>query len=898
MAAINPMDYDRIDPTMPRASSLHRPPPNPHFVFPMQTEPVSQEDSSSSKLPPESSKQPKIRSRPQQLSINHLPDFQFQPALEANETPIPITPSSPSKSRIIPPHQGGHRRNGSEFIGGDGKSALTGLMSTSPTKGDGILPPPPGARTGPPAGRRGHAHRRSGAVSSHDVSAIFKPAIETKGGSAPSSPSDPFVQLSLAPSLDRSLSQPLTTTIPSQDVSLASHRRQTTSSIGQTRPRVGFSDQVEYIPRPLSTISSETSSSLSTVRPSHSVTGSISSVISNGNASPQNVKAARSPSRYINDIELPLAPRLDTQSNEISHIGRTLGVSSKDTSAPEFQNAKSIPSWTNALGSPDTECQLNLPTQDEDAAKFRRLSGASTASRTRRRPVSLHNPTLTRPRSSPEPKVSKRQQRKMKTWAGSILARKARESMQEARSTDRPSPSNKVTSSEIPSDLSLEDLTFDEDTSCVIQTAPSPIQIPLSARLDSSSPNFSARSLGSNADLDESNLVLDLDAALDTSDSSALGPTFEEVTGCRNAAARRRLHSSGATGGFDGPGMHYHRRAESAPEMIPINHQIFSFSRLGSNQTMADVFEEDENSETEYEGQSTRNKETAAVNGPAGKQAQGLGVAVVDTGNSTESSLKPASKQRIVTALDLKDDYLLSRKAAESTTPTVDQFDSGPVDIVGADEEPRAPVSTKLSNEAGATPTSGSESFIVGRPASAPILYTLPAPSPAFTTPEIYSPALSIPDASHTSFEGPRLHTATSSITDRATLSSYRVGDHGFDTRGSVDDVPSLTSSASTMASAYPHRMSSSAPTRNSTDKPSSLSSVPIVPRTRPGNASKRSSLASLSRLVGGSSAERSKLNLSMSASPEEKEKTEKKRGRRIGRLMRWWKPKEKAISS
>ncbi|KAL8982544.1 MAG: hypothetical protein Q9205_002976 [Flavoplaca limonia] len=38
---------------------------------------------------------------------------------------------------MIPPHQGGHRRNGSEFIGGDGKSGLTGLMSTSPTKGKG-----------------------------------------------------------------------------------------------------------------------------------------------------------------------------------------------------------------------------------------------------------------------------------------------------------------------------------------------------------------------------------------------------------------------------------------------------------------------------------------------------------------------------------------------------------------------------------------------------------------------------------------------------------------------------------------------------------------------------------------------------------------------------------------
>ncbi|KAL8845083.1 MAG: hypothetical protein Q9176_000755 [Flavoplaca citrina] len=53
---------------------------------------------------------------------------------------LPLLPKRlPTESRMIPPHQGGHRRNGSEFIGGDGKSGLTGLMSTSPTKGGGAI---------------------------------------------------------------------------------------------------------------------------------------------------------------------------------------------------------------------------------------------------------------------------------------------------------------------------------------------------------------------------------------------------------------------------------------------------------------------------------------------------------------------------------------------------------------------------------------------------------------------------------------------------------------------------------------------------------------------------------------------------------------------------------------
>ncbi|KAL8879658.1 MAG: hypothetical protein Q9198_002771, partial [Flavoplaca austrocitrina] len=238
MATMNSMEHDRVDPNMPRASPHRGPPPNPPFVFPMQSEPAAREDPSWADLPSEnaSDRRSRNRSRPQHISISRLPDFKFQPSPSNSDTSVPVTPSSPTKSRMIPPHQGGHRRNGSEFIGGDGKSGLTGLMSTSPTKGEGILPPPPGARTGPPAGRRGHAHRRSGAVSSHDVSAILRPAKEPKGGSAPASPSDPSLQFNLAPNLDRSLSQP-TTTVPSQDASPAAHRRQASSSAGQARPR-------------------------------------------------------------------------------------------------------------------------------------------------------------------------------------------------------------------------------------------------------------------------------------------------------------------------------------------------------------------------------------------------------------------------------------------------------------------------------------------------------------------------------------------------------------------------------------------------------------------------------------------------------------------------------------
>lgn len=875
---------------MPRASSLGRPPPNPPFVFPMQPEPASPEattrpDSMDENL---SNRRSKTRSHPQQLSITRLPDFDFPAAPASSETSFPSTPSSPTKSRMIPQHSGGHRRNGSEFIGGDGKSGLTGLMSTSPTKGDGILPPPPGARAGPPPGRRGHAHRRSGAVSSHDVSAISRPAPEARAGSAPSSPCDPFVQFNIAPSLDRSVTQPVT--IHSQESD-----RQALSGVGQTRPRVGFSDHVEYIPRPLSTISSETSSSLSTIRPSHSVTGSISSIISTGNASPPNVKVARTSNGGRLAAELSLAPNPRHQPDEIASASCSISASSTGNSTLDSGGASDLPSWSEVFGSPRTRHDLTMRDQECDATSILRLAGTPDAFRTRRRPVSLNNAAIARPRTSPEPKVSKRQ-RKVKTWAGSILARKARESTHEDELTDAKSPSAPLPSSNLASDLSLEDLTFDEDTSCVIQTAPSSTHRPLSVKVDSS-PRVDPSSLVPDADLDESTLLLDLDAALGTPSSSSVGH-FEAFTGSRNAADRRRLHSSGATGGFDGPGMHYRRRAESAPEMAPINRQIFGSSRLGNNLAMADVFEEDEEDETEHHGRSSMTQETASLREGEHAPDQGLGVAVVDVATNTGSTRKRKSRYRVQMPSDNKADYPPPYGGTTSSpNPTIDATGLEAIEIVGEDEEPRAPESAKLSNVSGVEPASGTGRCIC-RPVSAPMQYTFPVPTPAFAIPEIHSSTLSTPDFSQTSFEGPRLHTATSSITDRATLSSFRAGDHGYDTRGSVDDVPSLTSSASTMASAYPPRMSTSVPTRTSADRSSSPSSVPIVPWTRPGNASKRSSLASLSRLVGGSSGEKSKLNLTECAQPEEKEKREKKRGRRISRLMRFWKSKDKVASS
>ena len=60
------------------------------------------------------------------------------------------------------------------------------------------------------------------------------------------------------------------------------------------------------------------------------------------------------------------------------------------------------------------------------------------------------------------------------------------------------------------------------------------------------------------------------------------------------------MHSSGITGGFAGPGIHYHRRAESGPELDAIDRSRVGFPRLGSDPAMA--IEEEEGGVAERSG--------------------------------------------------------------------------------------------------------------------------------------------------------------------------------------------------------------------------------------------------------------------------------------------------------
>ena len=845
--------------------------PNHTFIFPEQPHPDTPTASHERIVSSAAHRRTTSRQRPSNLSINALPSFEFgfPPNSPTNLVPSP----SRSPVRLTPPgsHTTGHKRGGSEFVGGDLTQGGPVLVSTSPTASEEVAPAPPSPRKVPPAGRRGHAHRRSGAVSQSDVKTIMQPASEQKCGSAPSTPSEPAFCPTKPPAPGRSNSQPGTTNGSDSTTDTPSYRP--TSGNGQPRSRVGFSDVLEFIPRPLSTISSETSSSMSTIRAGHSVTDSISSIVSGQAPSPPSIKATAPSEKHGLDEGL-LARRVYSQSS--SRVGAEEDGSTNVTDT--LFGHPSLPQRegrTAKMNNPHTgTVTAATHINPFEAGKMRQqVTGNAVPSFDnslhswvdRPRPTSLQSSPLERPRTSPEPKVTKRQH-KVKSWAGSILHRKDRQTTEDVEHFKQLSQISTQKMTADP-DFSLEDVTFDDDTTLIIEEPAAPPSRPFG-----SNPNFPTErpvELTSTSNVEASNPMIDIDAALSSPSSPSHDLPYDDYFG-RFSNAKRRLHSSGETGGFTGPGMHYHRRAESVPLMPSVDHATCSIPRLSSNSAMNEAIEEEE----EDADQDATQRD---------QQISGLGVNIIES--EVEDNQPMRRRQSGHSAAE---DKQRGRNCA-STPPNTSAPD--PVEIVDAEEEPRFSVLTKSSDETTITPTL-SQDPLSSQIAAAPLDSALQTPSLTYgTTPETPS-AVSSAEYSKTSFdfrEIPRTHTANSSITDRVTLNSSKAGDYGT---GSMDDVPSLTSSASTMFSGHPTRFSSSGNTTSSAER-SSSSSAAVPARTRLGSSSKRSSLASLSRLVGGSY-NRSRLNIEETVPPDSPEKPEKKKRRRISRMMHFWKSKEK----
>lgn len=900
--------------------------PNPHFVFPMRAEEPPRSESPALmnptsrpvSLPP--ARRGVGAGSGQRRSASALPAFSFNPSGSSTSTHTTTPPDSPLPPTmpVTPSRAVGHRRGGSEFIGGDGKAGGAGLRSSSPTKGEGVLPAPTSEVIfGPPAGRRGHAHRRSGAVSCHDLSSILQPKdanTRTQAGSAPVTPLKDEVKPLLSTNLDQGAPPSSLRRHSAEESGL--FRSDSDSSPTRrpfSRARVGFSDRIEYI-RPLSTISSETESSISTLR-GHSVSGSLSSVISSGAASPPpsrmtrpslnttledgNGRRPNTAGAILDGIaarhsfgELSAAPKrpmsaMATSPNPSGSTGSPVSphIKTKRRAIFGFENRRSEPTLPATEATFSTSPPRSPLVSDEaattDIGKIESDEEQSTSKR--------------KPNSKP-PKVM--------SWANSLISRRswshgarvkpAVPLEPEPVSHDRiPSP---ALASPAPDDGSVFGNFDVDDTVTIVST---PANVASQSKLQTNlAPWRPKERTYSDSDADALSPTIDLDAAMGPFDSSSLGSgASPRLRGRDFAVARRTMHSASGFAGFQ-----THRRSESAPALVPFQ---FMPAAMASNTSMPDVFEEDEEEESVPKMGSASSSPSAKSTGADDEEEQRMGVQVVEADSAKNGramdwsfdnglGIQRPKLERQVSPMSKVDQAAVQDSVG---TPSLDPTQAvvprgtSPVEVVDDDEEPRT-YSRARSSDSSATPTLLSEELKEPPPL---MIHQLPVPHQSFGTPDtITTSSFSSPkfSVSQTSLDTPRLGTAASSVAENR-HHSLLAGEPGPDMRISVDDVPSLTSSRSTMTSAMQNPFTTCAP-RFPGGRSESVTSLPRAESTE--RRTKRSSIASLSRLMGGSFSERSKLSIEHTAQTESARPMtapKPKTARRLSKMMLFWKRKE-----
>lgn len=789
---------------------------------------------------PQASPSPKIHPVLEQMAANSrqlhaaksstLPAFSFNPGAspESQRTPSPTKATfSDATAKAT-----SHARPDGELAEAEKEGTE---ISTSPAKVDLQQPrsaPPP---SGPP---RGHRHRRSGALSTADIdlSSIIKANAIAKhrGGSAPGTPSDVTSPSYFDPS---SVSEPgsPTTRQPALATPPTSPSRREFGSGSLPRPRVAFSDTVAEIPRPLSMISSETEGSTSTIRANHSLSNSVNSF-----TSPPRSTSSLSISR---DDDSPQRPKsagvYSTQTQLDSH------ASSIRSFSPQRPFSASGASTAVPSGSPYSKKKhfwSTSPTTSQDDVQ--EVEASDTESKaTEQVPSALtlvRSTEATRPRTSPERKANIKK-RRVRTWTGGIFSRKNKQRAAVRKGRRTPTP---------PLTRPVSDAVFDNDDTVVIEepTSETPAGLPL---LETQPRTLTASSLNrlSVEDSDTVSPIIDLDAALGPFGSEEKFPTASTSA----AAARRRLHSSRLGGPFDEA---YHRRAESAPHLPPVNRSSFGFNRMGSNSSLSeDVFDEEE--EDDYlAGNISTSAPTAGyvVNHPSAGE-QGVDFQSQENFSSMGTLDSESTSPDLVVAVD--DVQILEE---QDGSPTADRSSGSTIQPLNLETESK-------------------------RPVSVPMDFAYPMPQETYASsgegPSVPGSAISSPEVDHISFDQqrPRLGQNLNPPSREQSL------------RASTDDIPSLTDSVSTATGHVP-RISSSANTRSSAEQRSaSFSGVASWSAAR---ASKRASLVSLTRLIPGSShGEKSKLRFGETVQAEDQSK-QRRKSNRLSRLMTFWRPKEK----
>jgi hypothetical protein len=681
-----------------------------------------------------------------------------------------------------------------------------------------------------------------------------------------------------------------------------------------SRARVGFSDRVEYI-RPLSTISSETESSMSTVR-GHSVSNSLSSVISAGAPSPPSSRMVR--------------PMLNTTFEGKTPVNRPKTAGAVLEKSPKPKEGFGVaffgpqrPTSSNALASPISPVTLGSPMVRQPAKKrnFFNLN-------TRRAQISAENltstsePSLVPVSDSPPPASpveepvqdnpntfkapkDKKRARKVKSWTNPFGSKKPK-----SQASRSPDPVERTPTPPLPSPplehLDLDDLSanFDVDNTVTIVT-PTTEAVPRPT-IQTDFASWKPKHMNT-VETDSRSPIIDLDLAMGPFEQPKRG----RIPGSRDfASARRTMHSSGFSNGLFPPSLS-HRRTESAPALVP-----FVLRKVSSTSAMADVFEEDEEEEAAEDKAASRahGASPRRQREPAGEDFKHKVEQDEESHESTDEDDSSVGMQGMDSdskegsqmgwnfddsGLGIeKDDVQVRRQRLVIDTPCspcspfshqADPLNgSDPVEVVEDYEEPRTSSLTR-SSDSTVTPITEEPP----KEMQPPMRLAVPLPQQTTMTPEtIASSSFPSPDFRYrqNSFEAPRLGTA-SSVAETRTINSLVLGEPGPELRVSVDDVPSLTSSRSTMTSALQYGNLPLFSPRNPGERTASISSTQSALSER---RHKRTSIASLSRLVGSSFGERSKLHIEQRPQSEHMDlnnlkKTKEKKTRRLSKLMQFW---------
>ncbi|KAJ9632150.1 hypothetical protein H2203_000552 [Taxawa tesnikishii (nom. ined.)] len=540
-----------------------------------------------------------------------------------------------------------------------------------------------------------------------------------------------------------------------------------------------------------------------------------------------------------------------------------------------------------------------------DRRRSEPLITAKLSEQTRLSSVSLQEPTdLHKRQHSGEHQVKEKDKssaRRVKEWARAFVSSKPKESKRPKSmdfstlaSLDTQDPRSPV---ETPA-TELTELDVEPDLDAVFgQNSEADVTENVRPRIEvhSAPPSFYAPL--STMDSNNMSPVIDLDAALGPYGT----PSMSWEARSSSTPARRQLHSSRLNRDFTGPGMHYHRRTESAPALVP-----FDLGRSSSpgQSPMADVFEEDE--EDDVMAKPADRPKTAPVHESEPDEETGIGIQVVDTDVDQSG---PGLNWGFEDGLGIQTGVVVGRPVSPfngltprlATPPTGRRTSSvleetileetGPVEIVEDHEEPRTSSVTKSSDSSDASTVMATSTELT---LSLPI-----AQAPVMTPSSYQASTLSSPDFSRRqgSFDMPqRLGTSASSMTDNRTISSFATGEPGPEIRMSVDDVPSLTSSRSTMVTVH-----NNGSRRDFSDRSASTAST-----NQEQNAErrrKRSSIQSLSKLMGarfGDSrtdvAEIQRPQTSATLSVPNSKDGKKKKEHRLSKWM-FWKSKNPARS-